>query len=76
MDENREERFYDLLEADENDAEAQYQIGLCYLNGDGTDKDTQKAETYFRRAPNWGISGSGDAGEGQYCRSISEYREC
>ena len=45
MDENREERFYDLLEADENDAEAQYQIGLCYLSGDGTDKDTQKAET-------------------------------
>lgn len=54
MDENREERFYDLLEADENDAEAQYQIGLCYLNGDGTDKDTQKAETYFRRASELG----------------------
>lgn len=54
MDENREERFYDLLEADENDAEAQYQIGLCYLNGDGTDKDTQKAETYFRRASGLG----------------------
>lgn len=77
MDENREERFYDLLEADENDAEAQYQIGLCYLNGDGTDKDTQKAETYFRRACRAGAcSSSGDAGEGQYCRSISEYREC
>lgn len=28
MDENREERFYDLLEADENDAEAQYQMLL------------------------------------------------
>ena len=54
MNENREERFYDLLEADENDAEAQYQIGLCYLNGDGTDKDTQKAETYFRRASELG----------------------
>lgn len=54
MDENREERFYDLLEADENDAEAQYQIGLCYLSGDGTDKDTQKAETYFRRASELG----------------------
>lgn len=54
MDENREERFYDLLEADENDAEAQYQIGLCYLNGDGTDKDTQKAETYLRRASELG----------------------
>ena len=71
MDENREERFYDLLEADENDAEAQYQIGLCYLNGDGTDKDTQKAETYFRRASELGhaaaaeMLGKGSKDEGQ-----------
>lgn len=71
MDENREERFYDLLEADENDAEAQYQIGLCYLNGDGTDKDTQKAETYFRRASELGhaaaaeMLGKGSEDEGQ-----------
>ena len=41
---NREDRFYDLMEENTDDASIQYEIGLCYLNGDGTEKDTAEAE--------------------------------
>ena len=40
---NREDRFYDLMEENTDDAGIQYEIGLCYLNGDGTEKDTAEA---------------------------------
>ena len=42
---NREDRFYDLMEENTDDAGIQYEIGLCYLNGDGTEKDTAEAES-------------------------------
>ena len=51
---NREDRFYDLMEENTDDASIQYVIGLCYLNGDGTEKDTAEAEKWLTRAANQG----------------------
>ena len=51
---NREDRFYDLMEENTDDASIQYEIGLCYLNGDGTEKDTAEAEKWLTRAANQG----------------------
>lgn len=51
---NREDRFYDLMEENTDDAGIQYEIGLCYLNGDGTEKDTAEAEKWLTRAANQG----------------------
>ncbi len=48
------ERFEELLEQDQHDAEVQYQLGLCYLNGDGTEQDGQKAEKWLRLAADQG----------------------
>lgn len=48
------ERFEELLEQDQHDAEVQYQLGLCYLNGDGTEQDGQKAEKWLRLAASQG----------------------
>ena len=45
---NREDRFYDLMEENTDDASIQYEIGLCYLNGDGTEKDTAEAEKWLQ----------------------------
>ena len=36
--------------ADNGIGTAQVDIGLCYLNGDGVQKDATKAIAYFRRA--------------------------
>lgn len=52
--EDRYERFDNLLESDQNDPEVLFQIGLCYLNGDGTDKDEKIAEEYIRSAAELG----------------------
>lgn len=50
MDQERQERFWDLLEADQNDPDVQYALGLCYLNGDGTEPDGAEADKWLRRA--------------------------
>ena len=50
MDQEAVDRFEDLLEADQHDPEIQYQIGLCYLKGDGVEQDGYQAEKWLRRA--------------------------
>lgn len=42
------------MEENTDDASIQYEIGLCYLNGDGTEKDTAEAEKWLTRAANQG----------------------
>lgn len=44
------DRYEDLMESDQSDAEVQYQLGLCYLRGIGVEKDAQAAERWLRRA--------------------------
>ena len=39
-----ENEFLDLLEADQNDPQVAYALGLCYLRGEGTEQDGAKAE--------------------------------
>ncbi len=36
--------------ADQGHDEAQYNLGLCYVNGDGVAKDVAEAEKWFRKA--------------------------
>lgn len=57
MDQERQERFWDLLEADQNDPDVQYALGLCYLNGDGTEPDGAEADKWLRRAAEPGTAG-------------------
>lgn len=45
-----ENEFLDLLEADQNDPQVAYALGLCYLRGEGTEQDGAKAEQWLRRA--------------------------
>lgn len=54
MDQERQERFWDLLEADQNDPDVQYALGLCYLNGDGTEPNGAEADKWLRRAAEQG----------------------
>lgn len=54
MGEDRYERFDNLLESNQSDPEVLFQIGLCYLNGDGTEKDEKVAEEYIRNAAELG----------------------
>lgn len=44
------QEFETLLEADQNDPEVQYQIGMCYLHGKGIGQDGTEAEKWFSRA--------------------------
>ena len=46
--------FYGLLEADQHDPEIQYQLGLCYLYGNGTDADADQAKLWLQRAAEQG----------------------
>jgi TPR repeat protein len=46
--------FYDLLEQDQHDPEIQYQLGLCYLYGNGTEADPQEARIWLQRAADQG----------------------
>ena len=55
---NEWERFEDLMESDQSDPEVQYQLGLCYLHGEGTEPDGQAAERWFRRAAEQGHEGA------------------
>ena len=43
-------------EADRGDAEAQYRLGLCYLEGKGTNSDRRMAHMYFKKSANQGNS--------------------
>ena len=52
------DRFEDLLESDQNDPEVQYQIGLCYQTGEGTEQSGAEAEKWFRRAAEQGHQGA------------------
>jgi TPR repeat protein len=36
--------------AEQNDAEAQYNLGLCYANGQGVAKDEAEAVKWYRKA--------------------------
>ena len=58
MDQELIDRFEDLLESDQNDPEVQYQIGLCYQNGEGTEQSGAEAEQWFRRAAEQGHQGA------------------
>lgn len=58
MNQNEMQKLEELLESDQNDAEIQYQIGLCYLNGSGAEQDGEKAETWLRRAAEQGHAGA------------------
>lgn len=51
---DREERFLDLLEEDQNSAQVQYELGMCYLQGDGVAQDGAEAEKWLRRAAEQG----------------------
>ena len=48
------DRFNDLLESDQDDSEVQYQLGLCYLNGEGVAQDGRMADKWLRRAADQG----------------------
>lgn len=47
-------RFSNLMAGDLNDPEIQYQVGLCYLNGDGIDRSRDEALVWLRRAAEQG----------------------
>ena len=53
MDELRE-HFEDLLESDQNDPQVQFEIGQCYREGRGVEKDTRLAEKWLTRAAQQG----------------------
>ena len=40
--------------AEQGDAEAQYQLGLCYENGDGVDEDMTQAASWYRKSAEQG----------------------
>ena len=43
--------------ADQNNSEAFYEIGVCYENGEGVEKDLDAAETWYRKAVDAGFEG-------------------
>lgn len=53
MDELRE-HFEDLLESDQNDPQVQFEIGQCYREGRGVEKDARLAEKWLERAAQQG----------------------
>ena len=53
MDELRE-HFEDLLESDQNDPQVQFEIGQCYREGRGVEKDARLAEKWLTRAAEQG----------------------
>ena len=48
------ERFLDLMESDQSDPEVQYEIGRCYLSGQGVEQNGVEAEKWLRRAAGQG----------------------
>lgn len=51
---DREEYFLDLFEQDQNDPNVQYEIGRCYLQGDGVEPDGAQAEFWLQKAADQG----------------------
>ena len=50
MEQEKIDRFEELMESDLGDPEVQYQIGLCYQRGEGVERDGAKAEMWLHRA--------------------------
>lgn len=42
--------------AEQGDAKAQYNLGVCYYNGNGVEKDYQEAVKWYRKAAEQGIA--------------------
>ena len=52
----------DLLEkAISGDAESQYQLALCYRNGEGVEQSNEEAEKWYRKAAEQGNSDAQEA---------------
>lgn len=51
---NEEERFEELLESDQTDADIQFALALCYHQGDGVESDDQEAMKWLQRAADQG----------------------
>lgn len=49
-----QEHFEDLLESDQSDPQVQYEIGRCYQEGKGVEKDLRLAEKWLKRAAEQG----------------------
>ena len=48
--------FNDIAkDAEQGDSDAQFNLGLCYFNGDGVEKDLEQAVNWFRKggASSW-----------------------
>ena len=43
-----------LAAAEKGDAQAQYNLGWCYVNGDGVAKDLKQAVYWYRKAADQG----------------------
>jgi TPR repeat protein len=43
--------------AEKGHAKAQFDIGMCYLNGDGVEESAEEAVKWFRRRRNKGMPG-------------------
>lgn len=54
MNQNLTDRFEELLESNQSDPEIQYQIGLCYQNGQGVEQNGTQALQWLRRAADQG----------------------
>lgn len=54
MDMTKEEYFYMLRQGDEQDPETQFEIGMCYLRGEGTQQDGRTAEQWLKMAADQG----------------------
>ena len=52
------ERFENLLSGDRNDPETQYQLALCYLNGEGVEANSKRAVMWLERAEKSGHTGA------------------
>ena len=69
MDEAWSDRFRELRESDQDDPEIQYEIGLCYLKGDGVKQNGQEAQTWLKRSADQGYAPAiellENAGQGQ-----------
>lgn len=45
-----ENRFLDLMEGDQSNPDVQYELGRCYLYGEGTEQDGQQAQFWLSQA--------------------------
>lgn len=52
------QRFFDLLESNQSDPQIQYELGQCYLTGEGVEQNGAEAEKWLRRAADQGHEGA------------------